>query len=354
MQNNNSRKKEHIRHALYSNAEYGSAGFEKISLKLASLPEIDFDEIDLSVNFLGKQLKFPIIIEGITGGFKEGKKINEILSEIADEFGIGFMVGSQRPMIEDPDLAETYKISGHPPVVISNIGAVQLNYGITYKDIINIIRYIKSDAIAFHLNPLQECLQPAGNRNFKNLKKKINEISSKLRIAGIKVIVKEVGMGLNYDDVKDLDVDCVDVAGFGGTNWAIIEGKRADKQAEIFYNWGTPTVDSIQSIMPLKYKRNLEIIASGGVRNGVDAAKCFALGADVVGMALPFLKEIYKDDKGEISNIEDINKEDINKERAKQNLQNFLNKFIEELKIALFLTGSRNVKEIKGKYSTKA
>ncbi len=344
MENNNSRKKEHIRHALHDKVEYGSAGFEKILLKHKSLPEIDFDEIDLNVNFLGKQLKFPIIIEAITGGFDEGGKINEILSEIASEFGIGFMVGSQRPMIEDPALSETYKISGHPPVIISNIGAVQLNYGITYENIANIVRYIKADAIAFHLNPLQECFQPAGNRNFKNLKKKINEISSKLRIAGIKVIVKEVGTGLNYDDVKDLDADCLDVAGFGGTNWAIIEGKRADKQTQNFYNWGIPTVESIRNIISLKDKRNLEIIASGGIRNGIDAAKCFALGADVVGMALPFLKEIYKDDKGEIS-------ENINKERAKQNLQKFLNKFIEELKPALFLTGSKNIKEINGKYS---
>jgi len=347
MENNNSRKKEHIRYALHGNVEYGSAGFEKILLKHKSLPEIDFNEIDLTVNFLGKQLKFPIIIEAITGGFDEGGKINEILSEIASEFGIGFMVGSQRPMIENPALAETYKISGHPPVIISNIGAVQLNYGITYENIANIVRYINADAIAFHLNPLQECFQPAGNRNFKNLKKKINEISSKLRIAGIKVIVKEVGTGLNYDDVKDLDADCLDVAGFGGTNWAIIEGKRADKQAQNFYNWGIPTVESIRNIISLRSKRNLEIIASGGIRNGIDAAKCFALGADVVGMALPFLKEIYKDNKGEIS-------ENINKEIAKQNLRKFLNKFIEELKLALFLTGSKNIKKIKGKYSINA
>jgi len=344
---NNSRKKEHIRHALHENVEHGSAGFEKILLKHKALPEIDFDEINLETNFLGKQLKFPVIIEAITGGFDEGGKINEVLSEIASEFGIGFMVGSQRPMLENFALAETYKILKHPPLIIGNIGAVQLNYGITYEDCMKAINYIKADAIAFHLNPLQECFQPAGNRNFKNLKKQINEISSKLRIAGIKVIVKEVGSGLNYDDVANLDVDCLDVAGFGGTNWAIIEGKRApNKPAGTFYNWGIPTIESVKSIRALKDKRNLELVASGGIRNGIDAAKCFALGADVSGMALPFLREIYKDDEGKISDY-------INKEIAKQNLRKFLNKFIEELKIALFLTGSKNIKEIKGKYYVK-
>jgi len=345
MKNSNSRKKEHIRHALYADAEYGSAGFEKILLTHKAFPEIDFAQINLETNFLGKRLKFPIIIEAITGGFDEGGKVNEILSEIASEFGIGFMVGSQRPMMENFALADTYNISGHPPVIIGNIGAVQLNYGMTYEDIVKIVKYLKADAIAFHTNPLQECLQPAGNRNFKNLKKKINEISRNLRDIGIKVLVKEVGSGLNYEDVNDLDVDCIDVAGFGGTNWAIIEGKRdASKPAEKFYNWGISTVESIQSVMPLKDKRNLEITASGGIRNGVDAAKCFALGADVVGMALPFLKEIYKDENGNIT-------DKINKETASQNLRKFLNKFIEELKIALFLTGSKNIKEIKEKYS---
>ncbi len=333
--------------ALHDKIEHGSAGFEKILLKHKSLPEIDFDEINLETNFLGKKLKFPVIIEAITGGFEGGGKINEILSEIASEFGIGFMVGSQRPMIENLTLAKTYKISKCPPIVIGNIGAVQLNYGITEKECLRAIERINADAIAFHLNPLQECFQPNGNRNFKNLKKKINEISAGLRSSGMKVIVKEVGTGLNYEDVKDLNIDCIDVAGSGGTNWAIIEGKRGtNPSAELFYDWGISTVESLMNITPLKDKRNLEIIASGGIRNGLDAAKCFALNADIVGMALPFLREIYANKDGKIL-------ENMDKEIAKQNLRKFLSKFIEELNIALFLTGSRNIKEIKGKYNMK-
>lgn len=347
MKNNNSRKAEHIKYALNDDEECRSSGFEKVQLKYVSLPEIDFNEINLETTFLGKGLKFPMIIEAITGGFEEGKKINEILSEIASEFGIGFMTGSQRPMIENPALASTYKISKRPPIVIGNIGAVQLNYGITYNDCMKAIKYINANAIAFHLNPLQEVFQPNGNRNFKNLKQKINEISSKLKTVGIKVIIKEVGTGLDYNDVKDLNVDCIDVAGFGGTNWAVIEGKRGQNtSAEIFHHWGISTVDSLTNIIPLKDKRNLEVVASGGIRNGIDAAKCFALGADAIGMALPFLREIYKDDGRRIV-------EHLDKDRAMKNLRGFLNRFIEESKIALFLTGSKNIKEIKGKYNVK-
>jgi len=347
MKNNNSRKKEHIMLALHDNVEYGSAGFEKILLTHRALTEIDFDEINLETNFLGKKLKFPVIIEAITGGFEEGGKINEILSEIASEFGTGFMVGSQRPMIENPELAKTYKISKCPPVVIGNIGAVQLNYGMTNNDCVQAAEHINADAIAFHLNPLQECFQPNGNRNFKDLKNKINEISAGLRSKGIKVIIKEVGTGLNYEDVSALNVDCIDTAGSGGTNWAIIEGKRGrNPSAELFYDWGIPTVKSLIGLTSLKNKRNLEIIASGGIRNGIDAAKCFALNADVVGMSLPFLREIYAGKDEKIL-------ENIDKGRAMENLRKFLNKFMDELKIALFLTGSRNIREIKGKYRLK-
>ncbi len=346
--NNNSRKKDHIFLALEEDAEEPEKySFEKIFLMYKALPEIDFDEINLETNFLGKRLKFPIIIEAITGGFEEGKIINEILSSIASEFGIGFMVGSQRPMIENETLTDTYKINGNPPIVIGNIGAVQLNYGITEMEIIKAIKSINADAIAFHVNPLQECFQLNGNKNFKNLKNKINEISSILRSKGIKVIVKEVGHGLSYDDVKDLNVDCIDVAGYGGTNWALIEGKRSkNDSAKFFYDWGIPTLDSIIEVSRLKEKKNIEIIGSGGIRNGIDAAKCFALNADVVGMAQPFLKQIYNERK--ILKIDEIDEK-----LAKENLRKFLNKFINELKISLFLTGSRNIKEIRGKYKIK-
>lgn len=348
---NITRKSEHIKTSLQESESYNNSGFENIILKHRALPEIDFEEVSLEKIFLKKKLNFPIIIEAISGGTKEGKFINVILSKIADEYRIGFMVGSERVLIENSKLKETFKIYGKPPLIIANIGAVQLNNGVGIKECKKIIEAINADAIAFHLNPLQECFQLNGDKNFKNLKEKIRKISMELRNDGIKVIVKEVGNGLSYEDVNNLNVDAIDVAGKGGTNWAVIEGKinKSDIVFECsknFYDWGISTIESLIEIVKIKEKENVSIIASGGIRNGIQAAKSFAMGADVVGMAMPFLREIYKNKgNGEF----EMNDE----ETAMKNLRKFLDKFILELKIALFLTGSKNVEEIKGKYYIK-
>lgn len=347
MQNLNSektinRKTDHIKIAISRNVDIGDAGFEKIKLKHRALPEIDFEEISLEKIVLGKKLNFPIIIEAITGGTEEGKFINKVLSEIADEYKIGFMIGSERAVIENEALKDTFKIYGKPPLIIGNLGAVQLNYGFTIKECKKAINIINANAFAFHLNPLQECFQLDGNKNFKNLKEKINEISCELQKEGIKVIVKEVGNGLSYDDIVDLNVNGVDIAGSDGTNWAFIEGMRNENLRECsknFYDWGNSTCDSLLEVIKIKEKRNIEVIASGGIRNGVQAAKCFAIGADAVGMAMPFLREIYKDKQ--------MNK---NEKVVLENLRKFLDKFILELKIAMFLTGSKNINEIRGKF----
>lgn len=320
------RKTDHLRIAIEKDVEYGNPGFDRVRLKHFALPEIDFDEIDMSVNFLGKKLNYPIIMEAITGGVKDAKTINEDLSKIAEEYKIGFGVGSQRLAIEDKELEDTYRIKADT-LVIANIGAVQLNYGYGFKELKKAVDMINADAIALHLNPLQECFQPEGNRNFSNLKKKINEFSGELRNTGIKVIIKEVGNGISYEAAKDLYVDAIDVAGMGGTSWAAVEGYRNSKTANIdklFYDWGISTVDSLIDVSRL----NIPIIASGGVRNGLDAAKCIALGASCVGMALPILREYTK---------------------GKEHLIKFLDDFILELKIAMFLTGSENVKSLKDK-----
>lgn len=322
----NNRKNDHLKIALEKKVEYGNPGFDRFKLKHYALPEIDFDEVDMSIDFLGKTLNYPIIIEAITGGVKDAKSINSDLSGIAEEYRIGFGVGSQRFAIENKELEETYRIKADT-LVIANIGAVQLNYGYGLRELEKAVDMINADALALHLNPLQECFQPEGNRNFSNLKKKINKVSRELRREGIKVIVKEVGNGLSYETAKDLDVDAIDVAGMGGTSWAAVEGCRNPKTESIsksFYDWGIPTADSLIEVSKL----NVPVIASGGIRNGLDAAKSIALGASCIGMALPVLREY---DKG------------------RDCLVKFLDDFILELKTAMFLTGSGNVESLKGK-----
>jgi len=322
----NNRKNDHLKISLEKRVEYGNPGFDKYRLKHHALPEIDFDAIDMHINFLGKTLNYPIIIEAITGGVEDAKTINNDLSSIAKKYGLGYEVGSQRLAIENKKLEETYKIKTSA-LTIANIGAVQLNYGYGLKELKKAVDMINADALALHLNSLQECFQPEGLRNFSNLKEKINKISKELRKEGIKVIVKEVGNGILYETVKDLNVDAIDVAGMGGTSWAAIEGYRNQKiknVAKLFYDWGIPTTESLIEVTKLK----IPVIASGGIRNGLDAAKSIALGASCIGIALPVLREYNK---------------------GIDHLTKFLDDFIMELKIAMFLTGSPDIKSLKGK-----
>ncbi len=322
------RKAEHIKICLEKNVESGNAKFDCFRMKHMAAPELNFDEISLATKFLGKNLSYPIIIEAMTGGIQEAEKINRDLAEIAQEFGIGFGVGSQRFMLEDKNSKKTYAVRDIAPdiLLIANLGAVQLNYGFGIEQCKEAVAMIDADALALHLNPLQEVIQPEGNKNFSNLTDKINEISRNL---GKPVIVKETGCGISYEVAKKLKVAAIDVAGFGGTSWSLIEGYRADKKnkeiSELFSSWGIPTVFAIQEVAKL----NVSIIGSGGIRNGLDAAKALALGANCVGTALPILKAWSHGGKAEV--------------------KEFLNKFILEMKIAMFLTGSKKVPDLKGK-----
>ncbi len=309
--------------------ESGYTGFDEIRLIHKALPEIDFDEINLEIKFLGKRLNFPIIIEGMTGGAEEALKINRDIAEISQEFGIGFGVGSQRMAIENEEFAETYKVRDIAPDIflIANLGAVQLNYGYDIQECRKAVEMIDADAIALHLNPLQEVIQPEGNKNFSDLIKKINEISRKLKYP---VIIKETGCGISYETAKELKVDAIDVAGLGGTSWGLVESYRGNEDireiGRTFSNWGIPTAESISEISRLK----IPIIGSGGIRTGLDAAKAIAVGAECVGIALPVLKAW--------------------KTQGKKGVRKFLDKFIAELKIVMFLTGSKNINGLSGKY----
>jgi len=323
-----SRKLEHLSICIEKDVEAGNTGFDRVQLIHKALPEIDFDKIDMSINFLGKKLEYPIIIEGMTGGVTGTEKINKDIAQVAEEFGIGFGIGSQRAAIEDSDVEYTYKVRDVAPsiLLIANLGAVQLNYGYGIKECNLAIKMIDADALALHLNPLQEVIQPEGNKNFSNLAKKINFIKKNLKKP---LIVKCDGSGISYEIAKKLKVDAIDVSGTGGTSWSLVESFRGDgnnrKCGKIFADWGISTVDSIKEISKL----NVKIIGSGGIRTGIDTAKSIALGADCVGIALPILRSWAKN--------------------GKNGVREYIEQLVMELKIAMFLTGSKTVKELRGK-----
>ncbi|MFH1722588.1 MAG: type 2 isopentenyl-diphosphate Delta-isomerase [Candidatus Altiarchaeota archaeon] len=323
------RKTDHIKICLKEDVSAGSTGLESFSLEHRTLPEIDLDDIDLSLKFLSKKLDYPIVIEGMTGGTEEGKKINRELAELASEYNIGLGVGSQRAAIEDPSVTDTFQVRDIAPDILffGNLGAVQLNYGFGLEECRAAVDMIGADALALHINPLQEAVQPEGDTNFSGLEKKINHVAGKLKVP---VIAKGVGSGLSFESAKKLNkVTCFDVGGVGGTSWPLVESFRGDENhrhlGKLYGGLGIPTAENIVQLVKLKKP----LIASGGIRTGKEAAKAVALGADVVGMALPFLKALKKD--------------------GKDGVRGLLDEFVSELRIAMFLSGSKNLKELKGK-----
>ncbi len=316
------RKNEHIKLCLSKKVESLVAEFKNVHLVHNSLPEMNFDEIDTSIAFLGKKLNAPIIIEAMTGGCKEAEQINKNLAKAAERVGVAFGLGSQRAMIDDPQLTKTYVVKDVAPKVflIGNIGLIQFMNGFTNKDFNRAISEVNCDALAIHLNPLQELCQPEGNKNWKGGLDELKEVCE----AGFPIIVKETGSGISAEAAKKIEkagAIAIDVAGYGGTNFALIENYRGG--ASGFENWGILTPCSI---LEVRSAVKIPIIASGGIRSGIDMAKAIALGADMCGAALPFLKAATISDKA---------------------VEEKLNEFIKQLKIAMMLTGSSNIAELK-------
>jgi isopentenyl-diphosphate delta-isomerase len=225
------RKSDHIRICLSEHVEFKTktTGFEEYDFIHQALPEINKSDIDISLELFGKTLKAPIIIESMTGGTELGFQINKNLAQTAQKLQIGMIVGSQRISLEDPSLAYTFQVRKMMPddLLIANFGAVQLNNGFDYESCIEAISMIGADALALHLNPLQEAIQAEGNTNFSGLLKKIEILKKKLTIP---LIVKEVGCGISKEvaiKLKEAGVDCIDIGGSGGTSWARIEAVRA-------------------------------------------------------------------------------------------------------------------------------
>jgi len=331
------RKLDHIFISLSKKVEVGETLLDEVTLIHQSLPELDFTEVSTESLFLGKRISVPLIITGMTGGHPLAGEINATLAEVAEEKKIAMGVGSQRAGLMDPSLSWTYRIvrDRAPSVpIIGNLGAQQLLHDDFVKLAEKAVEMIEADALAVHLNPAQEVFQPEGDPHYKGI---INRLSILVEKLGVPVIVKETGNGISMETallLRRTGVKIIDIGGFGGTSWIKVEMYRAKrngdkmraKASKSYVNWGIPTAISVLEVKTGYPEAT--VICSGGVRTGLDIAKCIALGADYAGMALPFLRAAVK---------------------GKRALLELVDKITYELKVALFLTGSRSIKELKTK-----
>ena len=292
-----SRKADHLRACLQEDVAFRrvSTGFENYRFAHCCLPNLDRDRVDLTTSFLGKPLKAPLLISSMTGGTEFAKTINRRLAAAAQTHGLAMGVGSQRVAIETPELGDSFALRALAPdaLLLANLGAVQLNYGYGLDQARRAVDQLEADALILHLNPLQEAVQTRGDRDFGGLLAKIANLCARLPVP---VVVKEVGNGIAAPmaiALVEAGVAAIDVAGAGGTSWAKVESVRATdpmqrRLGETFAEWGIPTAEcvaTIRQVLP-----TAPLIASGGLRNGLDLAKAIALGADLAGMALPFLQ----------------------------------------------------------------
>lgn len=269
---------------------------EEVELLHDALPELSLDALDLSLEFFSRRLRAPLLITGMTGGAERAGDINRTLARVAQELGLAFGVGSQRAMLRDPSLASTYRVREEAPDValLGNIGAVQAAE-LSTAEAEDLVATIDADALCIHLNPGQELIQPGGDRDFRGCLDAIARLTAELSVP---VIVKETGSGLSprtLDKLRTAGVEWVDVSGAGGTTWIGVETLRTDPArqtlGQMFWEWGTPTAPAIV----FAHERGFRTIASGGLRNGLDAARALALGARLAGMALPWLRAAHTD-----------------------------------------------------------
>lgn len=328
--NTPNRKLEHLKIASTQNvqAKQKTNWLEYAELVHQPLPEINKSDIGLSVKFLGKKLDYPILISGMTGGHAAAQKTNEILAKAAERTNIAMGVGSQRAMLEDPKLAYTYQVREFAPsiLLIGNLGVPQVEK-YSSAGIEKAAKAIAADAFAIHLNNLQETVQHEGDTNAKSSTSAIAKIC---KASKIPIIAKETGAGISREAASALvkaGVSAIDIGGAGGTSWGAVEILRKKEKREPdleFWDWGIPTAASILEVRSVS--KTIPLIASGGIRTGLEAAKCFALGADLVGIAHPFFKASEKGVDAVAEAIEDV---------------------AEGLRNAMFLTGSKNITELK-------
>jgi isopentenyl-diphosphate delta-isomerase len=327
------RKADHIRINLEEDVQFPhlTNGFERYRLMHQALPELDLEAVDMGVDLLGKHLQVPLLISSMTGGTASAAVINRNLAEGAEARGLAMGLGSQRTALEQPGTAGTFHVRAVAPSILlfANLGAVQLNYGYSVDQCRRAVDMIGADALILHLNPLQEVLQADGNWDWAGLLAKIEAVCHHV---GVPVVAKEVGWGISEVAARRLveaGIAAIDVAGSGGTSWSQVESYRAPNEswralARAFADWGIPTADTLQ--MAQRAAPGLPVIASGGMRDGIEAAKALALGARAVGIASPFLKAAAASAEEVIASID---------------------QFSAELRIAMFCSGAGNVEALR-------
>lgn len=305
------RKADHIRINLDQSVNFPrlTTGLERYRFIHQGLPEVDLPSVDTSATVFGKRLSAPLLISSMTGGTVEAQRINFHLAEAAEAAGIAMGLGSQRAAIEEPAQAYTFQVRKVAPklLLFANLGAVQLNKGYTVEHCRRAVEMIEADALILHLNPLQEAVQADGDWHWRGLAAKIEQVC---RALPTPVIAKEVGWGISAETARllaDAGVAAIDVAGAGGTSWTEVEYHRAPNDrlrrlARAFADWGIPTAETLRQVRQLF--PDIVVFASGGLRGGIDLAKCLALGADLGGMAGPFLKAADQDVEAVAAEIE--------------------------------------------------
>jgi len=310
-----SRKADHIRINLDQDVRSRlTTGLEYYRFTHQALPEMNLEDIKLELSLFGKELSAPLFISSMTGGTEKAGSINQNLAEAAQETGIPMGVGSQRAALENSSLKGTFQVRQIAPDILlfANLGAVQLNYGLSVDDCRRAVDMIEADGLILHLNPLMEAVMPEGDTRFAGLLGKIENTCKTLEVP---VIVKEVGYGISNRaaiQLHNAGVKALDIAGAGGTSWTEVEMHRAEtdhqrKIASAFADWGIPTAETIKSVH--NAVPNLPIFASGGLHNGVDLSKCIALGAMMGGMAGPFLRAATNSAQAVIDEINRVKKE---------------------------------------------
>ena len=294
------RKKDHVELTLTEGTQYNkTTGFERFRFVHNALPEVNSNDISTEAKLLGRSFNFPLFISSMTGGYADAGPVNAVIAEFCEAENLPFGVGSQRAMLEDESLTDTFSVvreKAPNAFICSNIGGAQLIGGLDPKKITKLIDSIKADAIIVHLNPLQELMQPEGDRDFKGI---LDGIEQLVKDTELPVIVKETGAGISEHTARRLlnvGVEVIDVAGAGGTSWAKVENFRSSNNTanHHFDEWGIPTVECIQQLSKLEWERSFEIIGSGGIRSAFDIAKALCLGAHFTATAQPIIKAIKK------------------------------------------------------------
>ena len=329
------RKQRHLALSLEENVQSDmGTGFEDVRLIHRALPEIDLEEVSAETELFGRRLSSPLIVSAITGGTDYAKGINSTLASAVEEFGIGIGVGSQRIALENPSVAHTFGVVRElapSALVMGNVGCPQLSMGWGVEEARLCVDMMQADALAIHMNPLQEAVQVRWETRYRGALAKIGEIAGGLNVP---IVMKETGCGISREDAVGLEgagVAALQVSGVGGTSWAAVEhhiakveGKR-DQEAlgEALWNWGIPTA---VSVVETSQSTGLKIIASGGMRTGVEMAKAIALGADAVGMARPFLQKAVE---------------------GPGPLREHIKQILLEFRTVMFLVGAKNIDELR-------